>query len=197
MTIPPSDPEAPPESPEICTMSDIGPAAAAIDRLTEEIRAKFKHDHDRAVHREEIIDRLFADNQALRHGLLQEALTPVRAGLYRLYDLIDREVARLRGAPGDGHFSSLLEAIAAEVAEVLARTGAELLEVAPGDPYDSARHRATRREQGPDGRVVAVLAAGFQQGERVLRKTDVVIGGADDDRAAQPQGAADQQRKDG
>ncbi|SEH00148.1 GrpE protein [Nonomuraea solani] len=145
--------------------------AAALDRLAEEIKAE----HDRAAHREEIIDRLFEENQALRHGLLQEALTPVRAGLYRLHDLAGREAARLRGAGQDG---SLMEAIAAEVAEVLARTGAELLDVAPGDPYDAARHRATRTEPGPPGRVVAVLAEGFHQGERVLRKADVAIGQA-------------------
>jgi molecular chaperone GrpE (heat shock protein) len=175
-------------------MSDMRQTAGTLEQLSAEIRAKFKHDHDRAVHREEIIDRLFEENKSLRHGLLQEALAPVRAGLYRLYDLADREVARLRGTPGnDRHFGSLLEAIAAEVAEVLARTGAELIEVEPGDPYDSASHRATRVEPGPDGQVMAVLSAGFQQGERVLRKADVVIGRAVD---APPQGAADEQRKD-
>ncbi|MFI7706696.1 nucleotide exchange factor GrpE [Nonomuraea sp. NPDC049480] len=171
-------------------MPDISPTVAALDRLTEEIKAKFKDDHDRAVHREEIIDRLFEENKALRHGLLQEALTPVRAGLYRLYDLTGREAARLREAPGEeGRFGALLEAIAAEVAEVLARAGAELLEVVPGDPYDSARHRAVRTEPGPDGQVTAVIAAGFRQGERVLRKAEVVVGKGDP--------PLEQQRKDG
>jgi molecular chaperone GrpE (heat shock protein) len=174
-------------------MSDIS-LAAALDGLAEEIRTKFKHDLERSNHREQIIDRLFEENKALRHGLLQEALTPVRAGLYRLYDLTGREAARLRDRPeDDGHVSSLLEAITAEVAEVLARTGADLLDVAPGDPYDSARHRATRTQPGPEGQVMAVVAAGFHQGERVLRKADVVVGEAPE----QAQSPAEQQRKDG
>ncbi|MBO3747576.1 nucleotide exchange factor GrpE [Streptosporangiaceae bacterium NEAU-GS5] len=163
-------------------MSETDPVATALDRLTEEIKAEFKRDHDRAAHREEIIDRLYAENQKLRHGLLEEALTPVRAGLYRLYDLAAREAARLAAAPEDDrHFRALLEAIAAEVAEVLARTGAELLEVAPGDPYDSGRHRAVGTAPGPDGQVTAVVAAGFQREERVLRKADVVIGKQEDE----------------
>ncbi|GAA0417566.1 hypothetical protein GCM10010160_52180 [Acrocarpospora corrugata] len=145
----------------------------ALARLTAEI----KRDHDRATHREEIIDRLHADNRDLRHGLLQEALTPVRAGLYRLYDMANREAARLRTAPGDGqHVGALLAAVADEVAEILARTGAELLETAPGDPYDQARHRPAGTEDGPDGQVVTVLADGFRLGERVLRKAEVTVG---------------------
>ena len=180
-------------------MSDVS-LVTALDRLTEEIRTKFQHDVDRSNHREQIIDRLFEENKALRHGLLQEALTPVRTGLYRLYDLTGREAARLRDRPeDDGHVSSLLEAIAAEVAEVLARTGADLLDVAPGEPYDAARHRATRTQPGPAGQVLAVVAAGFHQGERVLRKADVVVGEApaQAEVPAQAQSPADQQRKDG
>ncbi|MEV0165868.1 nucleotide exchange factor GrpE [Nonomuraea fuscirosea] len=175
-------------------MSDNTPVAAVLDQLTEEIKVKFKNDMERANHREEIIDRLFEENKALRHGLLQEALTPVRSGLYRLYDLAGREAARHHGAPGgDEHLASLFDAIAAEVAEVLARTGAELLDVSPGDPYDSARHRATRTGPGPEGQVMAVVAAGFHLGERVLRKADVVVGKSVDDR----QELSELQRKDG
>ncbi|XVQ82303.1 nucleotide exchange factor GrpE [Microbispora siamensis] len=152
---------------------DLGMIAAALDGL----RAEIGREHDRAAHREEIIDRLHADNRELRHGLLQEALTPVRAGLYRLYDLTAREAARLRGEPGgDGHAASLLAAIADEVAEVLARTGAERIETGPGDPYDATCHRPVGTEPGPDGTVMSVLADGFRLGDRVLRKADVVVG---------------------
>ncbi|MFI6538806.1 nucleotide exchange factor GrpE [Nonomuraea sp. NPDC050547] len=149
--------------------------AAALAALTEEI----KREHDRAAHREEIIDRLQEDNQRLRHSLLQEALLPIRAGLYRLHDQVSREVARLRADPqADGHHGALMAAIAAEVAEVLARTGVELMEVEAGQPYDRARHRAIDVADGPDGLVVAVAAAGFEQDGRTVRKADVVLGRA-------------------
>ncbi|WP_113702086.1 nucleotide exchange factor GrpE [Nonomuraea lactucae] len=167
MTIPPTDPDTPGEHPGIT------PLTSALDRIAEEM----KREHDRAAHREEIIDRLHRDNQELRHGLLQEALIPVRAGLYRLYDLATREAARLAGGTGDSaHFRALLQAIAGEVGEVLARTGAERLETAPGDPYDQALHRPVTTVPGTPGTVVAVIADGFRLGDRILRKAEVAVG---------------------
>ncbi|WP_440104030.1 nucleotide exchange factor GrpE [Streptosporangium sp. H16] len=161
---------------------DMAPVADALDRLTAEVG----REHDRATRREEIIDRLHAENLELRHGLLQEALTPVRAGLYRLYDMAGREAARLREEPGGNvHLASLLAAIADEVAEVLARTGAELLETVPGDPYDSARHRPVGTANGPHGHVVTVLSDGFRLGEQVLRKAEVTVGTFVDDQRKQ------------
>ncbi|WP_329082281.1 nucleotide exchange factor GrpE [Streptosporangium sp. NBC_01469] len=156
---------------------DTGEVLEALTLLAEQVA----REHERAGHREQIIDRLHAENQELRHGLLQEALTPVRAGLYRLYDTVHREAARWRGpeTPSAEHVGALLEAIAEEVAEVLARTGAERVEAAPGDPYDTALHRPVRTEPvetGRDGLVVAVLADGFATGDRVLRKAGVVVG---------------------
>ncbi|TKK80630.1 nucleotide exchange factor GrpE [Herbidospora galbida] len=142
--------------------------AATLARLTEEVG----REHERAAHREQIIDRLHAENQELRHGLLQEALAPVRNGLYRLHDTVTREAARLE----PGHSRALLEAIAEEVAEVLARTGADRIEVAEGDAYDPAIHRPAGTAEGAPNTVVGVVSEGFRSGERVLRKAGVVIG---------------------
>ncbi|GII96759.1 nucleotide exchange factor GrpE [Sinosporangium siamense] len=162
-------------SPDSPPSTAADPITLALGHLTAEL----KREHDRAAHREAIIDRLHADNRELRHGLLQEALTPVRAGLYRLYDMASREAARLAGEGGElAHMRVLLSAIADEVAEVLARTGAERLETAPGEPFDPARHRAVARDAGPGGHVTAVHAEGFRLGDRVLRKTEVTIGTA-------------------
>ncbi|WP_214110314.1 nucleotide exchange factor GrpE [Acrocarpospora catenulata] len=150
------------------------PDAGALDRLAGQIA----REHERAAHRELIIDRLHAENQELRRGLLHEAMTPVRSGLYRLYDTVRREAARLDGDGGQGHLAPLLDAIAEEVAEVLARTGAERLEVGPGDRYDPALHRPVRTEPGPEGVITAVLQDGFRLAEqdRILRKAQVAVG---------------------
>ncbi|WP_066362446.1 nucleotide exchange factor GrpE [Herbidospora mongoliensis] len=142
--------------------------ASSLSRLTEEVG----REHERAAHREQIIDRLHAENQQLRHGLLQEALTPVRNGLYRLHDTVAREAARLE----PGHARDLFEAIAEEVAEVLARTGADRIEVTAGDPYDPNLHRPAGTAEGPANTVVGVVSDGFRCGDRVLRKAGVVIG---------------------
>ncbi|MFC4591164.1 nucleotide exchange factor GrpE [Sphaerisporangium corydalis] len=155
-----------------------------VEELTRQVAAltdTARREHERAAHREQVIDRLHGENQQLRHGLLQEALTPVRAGLYRLYDTVAREAARWRAAdPPDAALAGdLLAAVADEVAEVLGRTGAERCGVRPGDAYDPAAHRPARTtpvEAGADGTVVEVLAEGFAMGERVLRKASVVVG---------------------
>ncbi|MGJ6967794.1 nucleotide exchange factor GrpE [Streptosporangium sp. G11] len=164
-------------TPEVPAPPGADEVLEALTHLAEQVA----REHERAAHREQIIDRLHAENQELRHGLLQEALTPVRAGLYRLYDSVHREAARWRGpkTPSAEHVGALLEAITEEVAEVLARTGAERVEAAPGDPYDTALHRPVRTEPveaGRDGLVVAVLADGFATPDRVLRKAGVVVG---------------------
>ncbi|WP_449062200.1 nucleotide exchange factor GrpE [Planomonospora algeriensis] len=178
--LPPDAPAHP--GPETDPETDGRPPDPLTERLTErlaELAAQVGREHERAAHREQIIDRLHAENQELRRGLLEEALTPVRAGLYRLYDLVGREAARHARSPeppSAEHVGALLEAVAEEVAEVLARTGAERMEVLSGDAYDPAVHRPLHTEPGPDGRVTRVLSDGFIRGERVLRKAGVAVG---------------------
>jgi molecular chaperone GrpE (heat shock protein) len=157
-----------------------------IEELTRQIAAlteTTRREHERAAHREQVIDRLHGENQQLRHGLLQEALAPVRAGLYRLHDTVSREAARWQGPnpPAPELTGPLLAATADEVAEVLGRAGADRAPVKPGDPYDAALHRPARTvpvEPGADGTVVEVLSEAFTAGDRVLRKATVVVGRA-------------------
>lgn len=174
--------------------SAVGDPNSDAIRISPEVFAEFtrsiavlservRHEDERAGHREQIIDRLHTENQELRHGLLQEALAPVRAGLYRLYDTVHRAAAHWQGPepPPVEHVGALLEGVAEDVAEVLARTGAERIAVTPGDPYDMDLHRPIATEPvetDRDGLVVAVLTDGFAVGVRVLRKADVVVGKA-------------------
>ncbi|MFC4532306.1 nucleotide exchange factor GrpE [Sphaerisporangium dianthi] len=157
-----------------------------VEELTRRVAALIEaagREHERAAHREQVIDRLHAENQQLRHGLLQEALTPVRARLYRLHDTVAREAARWRGPahPPAELAGPLFSAIAEEVAEVLGRTGAERAGVRAGDAYDPALHRPAGTSpvaEEADGTVVEVLSEAFTTGERVLRKASVVVGRA-------------------
>ncbi|MEU8270537.1 nucleotide exchange factor GrpE [Sphaerisporangium sp. NPDC049002] len=183
-----SPPEGPP--PREATPSAQPDAAKDFARQAEELTRQLaaltetvRREHERAAHREQVIDRLHAENQQLRYGLLQEALTPVRAGLYRLYDTLVREGARWQESdpPSPELVGPLLSALADEVAEVLGRTGAELLTVEPGDAYDPAVHRPARTAEAGasgEGMVVEVLVQGFAMGDRVLRKASVAVGRA-------------------
>lgn len=166
--------ERPPDSesegrPEV-TLADLRAAVAGLS-------ANLGREHDRARHREEIIDRLHRENERLRRGELDQLHDPVRAALYRLYDLVRR--AELE--PPDGaHVAPLLGMIGDELAEALGRTGVEIFEVEFGEPYDSARHRPLGVEpvtdRGLDGRVVEVCRDGFARGEVVVRRAQVRIG---------------------
>ncbi|MBW8485458.1 nucleotide exchange factor GrpE [Actinomadura parmotrematis] len=134
-------------------------------------------DHERAAHREAIIDRLHEENQRLRRGELAAMLEPVRAMLLRVHDRARQ--AAPHSADDDG--AALLNALADDVVDALARIGVTRFDVEPGAPYDAARHRPVATEPVPPdraGSVVAVRADGFEQGGRVVRKAEVCVGKA-------------------
>ncbi|MEW2359969.1 nucleotide exchange factor GrpE [Spirillospora sp. NPDC029432] len=170
-----SAPEAAPEPAE--AHDEIMQALAALTKRLE-------REHERAAHRESVIDRLHEENQTLRRGELQSAFEPVRAALYRLHDMARREAARWASPepPGPEHAAALLGAVADEVADALARTGVERFTVAPGEPYDSTRHRPVAVEPVTDpeaaGTVVSVRTHGFERDGRVVRKAEVGVGKA-------------------
>jgi molecular chaperone GrpE len=153
----------------------------ALQSSLERLVATTEREHERAAHREAVIDRLHEENTRLRRGELQAMFDPVRAALYRLHDLTRRESARWRSDPPDPqHAADLLSAVADEIAEALARTGVERFTVAPGEPYDPARHRPVASEPVADpeldGSVLRVHADGFASGDRVVRKAEVCVG---------------------
>jgi molecular chaperone GrpE len=160
---------------------------SGLDRLT----AATERENERAAHREKIIDRLHEDNQELRRGELQAMLDPIRTSLYRLHDMVRRESRRWAAGTGDpAHVGPLLSAIADEIAEALARAGAERYTAEPGEPFDQLRHKPvdTMAVTDPalDGTVMASRGDGFRRGEQVLRRAEVVIGKATGVLAARP-----------
>jgi hypothetical protein len=167
-----------------------------------EMRAAVAREQERAAFREDIIDRLHTENQQLRRSEVESTLDPVRAGLYRLYDLARREADRWMTAgqeetdppassmvaPSErslfAMFSkqvgALFTAFAEEVVEVLGRTGVEPFEVTPGERYDVSLHRPvdTVEVSDPtwDGAVIETVSSGFVRGEQIARRADVVVG---------------------
>ncbi|TMR01073.1 nucleotide exchange factor GrpE [Actinomadura soli] len=181
-TGPETEPEPPPGAPG----DPDGEAlhAGVRDALTG-LAARLDREHERAAHREAVIDRLHEENQRLRRGELQAMLEPVRAALYRLHDQARRESGRLAAPdltepPDPRGTALLLAAVADDVADALARLGVERFTVEPGAPYDAARHRpvAVTPVDDPmrDGTVTAVESDGFEQSGKVLRKAAVRVG---------------------
>ncbi|MDL4819459.1 nucleotide exchange factor GrpE [Actinomadura opuntiae] len=148
------------------------------------LTARLDREHERAAHREAVIDRLHEENQRLRRGELQAMLEPVRTALYRLHDQARREACRLSDPslaepPDPVRTAGLLSAVADDVADALARLGVERFGAEPGQPYDAARHRPVAvtpvTDPARDGLVTGVEADGFEQGGRVLRKAAVSV----------------------
>jgi molecular chaperone GrpE (heat shock protein) len=173
----PSSPEGGTETPLATADGSIEASLADLHSVLADLVKTAGREHDRATHRERVIDRLHEENQRLRHNELQAALEPVRTSLYRLYDLVRRESERETADPA--HVPKLLAAIADELAETIARTGVERMPVDEGDPFDPARHRpAGTREVDDaelDGTVVTVQRAGFVRGEKVVRRAEVIV----------------------
>ena len=176
----PDDPSSPKDGTESPSATADGAIEASIEHLTDVLAGLVRtvgREHDRATHRERVIDRLHEENQRLRHNELQAAFEPVRTSLYRLYDLVRRESERDTADPA--HVPKLLAAIADELAEIIARTGVERMPVGEGDPFDPARHRpaGTRDVDDAelDGTVATVQRAGFVRGEKVVRRAEVIV----------------------
>ncbi|MFI0407456.1 nucleotide exchange factor GrpE [Actinomadura sp. 3N508] len=177
-------PEAEPGTPAGGGADGAALRADVRDALTG-LAARLDREHERAAHREAVIDRLHEENQRLRRGELQAMLEPVRAALYRLHDQARRESGRLAAPdladpPDPRAMALLLEAVADDVADALARLGVERFTVEPGAPYDAARHRpvAVTPVDDPlrDGTVTGVESDGFEQSGKVLRKAAVRVG---------------------
>lgn len=147
-----------------------------------ELCVSMAREQERAAFREAVIDRLHAENQALRRGELESMVEPMRSGLYRLYHLARKQGEQWSQPtpPPASQAAPLFLAIADEIAEILKRMGIEPFEPKAGEPFDGNRHRPvdTARVEDPalDGVVIETLASGFIRGEQIMRRADVVIG---------------------
>ena len=180
--------EEPGTAPTMCTCTAAGgdhttrEVLAELRGIRDELTLLSRREQERAAHREAVIDRLHLENQSLRRSELESMLEPVRAGLYRLYDIACREAQRWSGAtpPDPRHAGPLLTLIAEEISDVLARTGVEPFTAAAGEPYDASRHRPVDTEPVTDpqlhGTVTRTVNAGFTRGGQIARRADVVVG---------------------
>lgn len=176
---PVADVEETPERPA----EDLATALTGVRSALADLVAVVGREHERAGHREAVIDRLHEDNQLLRRGELQALHEPVRGALYRLHDMVRRESERWAAPdpPDPAYAAPLLSAIADEIAEALGRTGVERFTVKPGDPFDPARHRpvgvAPVTDPELDGTVAEALTDGFETagGDQITRRAEVRV----------------------
>ncbi|MER5358917.1 nucleotide exchange factor GrpE [Streptomyces sp. NPDC002785] len=147
--------------------------------LASEFTAALARQQQLAERREGIVTRLHDEIERLRRGEIEVALDLVRHSLIRLHDQILRQAEHVTGPLGVDELRALLTALADEAADTVARTGLERYVPGPGEAFDMTLQRPVGRAPaaGPetDRTVARVVAAGFVQGERVVRKADVVV----------------------
>jgi molecular chaperone GrpE (heat shock protein) len=160
-------PEAPPDDPVADVLSGLATEVAGLGRRMDELARL----GDR---REQLVDRLHADNQRLRAGELGQVQAPILRELIRTYDLVVRLGAE--GGSGGGD----LELVRRRLLDGLESSGVTPLEPAAGEAFDASRQVAAERvdasQQELDMTVARTLRIGFvQDGERVLRPADVAV----------------------
>lgn len=148
-----------PAGPDNAGLSEL---ASRLSRVEEQL-AGF---HQRAAHRESVIDQLHAENQLLKSGLGRVVLEPVVTDLIRLHDHLSGEARR---QAEEGQDAKLAQSFADEVAQTLERCGIDMYTAAPGDPFDPIRHNPGTVVDCPDeaqhNTVAEVTGAGFTDRE--------------------------------
>jgi len=134
-----------------------------------------------SAEREQVIDRLYEENQHLRAGELQQALMPVLRDLMRLYDDLHKTATAYSGrTPLDpGEVLREWEYYRDSMLDILYRQGVEPCATTEGSPFDPKEHRAcgtvSTNEHHQDRTIARVIRAGFRTEARLLRTADVEV----------------------
>jgi molecular chaperone GrpE len=145
------------------------------------LRAQVGREHDRAAAREQIIDRLHAENQSLRAGERQLLLRPLLTDLQRLRHELIRQADRLPAQFSAAQAAELLRSYAYNLELTLERGGIAVLLPEPGAAFDPSLHRAVGTvpvdDPGRNARVAEVVLDGYRDVEsgRVVTPTEVRV----------------------
>ncbi|WP_406449441.1 nucleotide exchange factor GrpE [Streptomyces sp. NBC_00876] len=150
-----------------------------LPELAQEFVAALAREQELAQLREGVIERLHTEVEQLRRGEVEHALDVVRRPLIRLHDQIQRQAELVDAPLSVEDLRTLLRALADETADALAATGVDRYAAQVGEAYDSRRHRPVGRipaaSPEQDRTVGRAVSAGFEQGDRVVRKSEVLV----------------------
>lgn len=150
-------------------------------RQVEALRQEVTEAASRNGVQQTLLDRLHAEVQEHRNGLLQKLQQPWVMGLVQVYDALNRgakdlAVSTENMAPRT--VSELLEEFRQDVEIVLEQQGIVPYN-APGDRFDPQRQTAIKTVPAPEeeltGLVLLRLRPGFEQDGRIVRKEWVCV----------------------
>jgi molecular chaperone GrpE len=174
------------EAPPASAPPDLSPAIEAVTSLGEGLHRKldglqtlFDREIRAEATREKVVDRLHAELQEYKQGLILGILRPVFVDLIQLHDDIGKMVAAQGELEGDAaRLIDLMRGYQQGIEDILYRQGVEPFET-EGDVFDPRRQRALSTVPTDDPernkRVAARLRKGFQAADKVIRPEMVTV----------------------
>jgi molecular chaperone GrpE len=150
-----------------------------LNRKLDALQTLFDREIRAEATREKVVDRLHAELQEYKQGLLLGILKPVFVDLIQLHDDIGKMVAAQVGAEGEvARLLDMMSGFQQGIEDILYRQGVEPFAL-EGDAFDPRRQRAlsTVPTDDPDcnKRVAARLRKGFQAGDKLIRPEMVTV----------------------
>ena len=181
--LPIGDPTAPPPAADPGGLMDrLGGIETNLGRKLDALQTAFAREVRAESTREKVVDRLHAELQEYKQGLIFGILRPVFVDLIQLHD----DIGKLAAGPapdGEAHpdVRRLLGVVLGyqqAVEDILSRQGVETF-TEPGDTFDPRRQRAFSTVATPDPalskKVAARVRPGFQSGDKVIRPEVVTV----------------------
>jgi len=167
-----TDPNAP-------TLEAIASLGESLNRKLDALQTVFDRELRAEATREKVVDRLHAELQEYKQGLLLGILKPVFVDLIQLHDDMGKMVAAQAEAEGDvARLLDLIRGFQQGIEDILYRQGVEPFSLET-DAFDPRRQRAlsTVTTDDPDRnkRVATRLRKGFQSGDKVIRPEMVTV----------------------
>ena len=164
---------------------DLAPALLAVETLgrslgekLDALATRFDREIRAESTREKVVDRLHAELQDYKQGLLLSAMRPVFVDLIQLHDDVGKMV--LAASEGDDRprFADLIRVVQEGIEDILYRQGVEPFRE-ESDLFDARRQRAVSTVATDDPalarRVADRLRKGFASGDKVVRPEVVSV----------------------
>jgi molecular chaperone GrpE len=172
-----TEPDEPPaEAPHFAAIEALG---EGLHRKLDALATAFDREIRAEATREKVVDRLHAELQEYKQGLLLGILRPVFVDLIQLHDDMGKMIAAQPEPEGEtARLLQLIRGFQQGVEDILYRQGVEpFAEV--GDAFDPRRQRALSTVPTDDPalnkQVAARLRPGFQAADKVIRPEMVTV----------------------
>jgi molecular chaperone GrpE len=172
------------------TLEAIATLGEGLNRKLDALSTLFDREIRAEATREKVVDRLHAELQEYKQGLLLGILRPVFIDLIQLHDDMGKMIAAQPEPEGEvARLLELIRGFQQGIEDILYRQGVEPFAQAD-DAFDPRRQRALSTVPTEDStlnkRVAARLRKGFQSGDKVIRPEMVTVYSFKEKPAASP-----------